>query len=66
MQTTDSNSVTSKYMWPFNEDLIRFDFELDPEDESGHGVEAALIGSITPPSEQRFEANKDGHADVSF
>lgn len=22
-------SVTSKYMWPFNEDLTRFDFEID-------------------------------------
>lgn len=28
-QTNDARSVTSKYMWPFNEDLMRFDFETD-------------------------------------
>jgi hypothetical protein len=27
--TNLGHSVTSKYMWPFNEDLIRFDFETD-------------------------------------
>lgn len=27
--TNGACSVTSKYMWPFNEDLIRFDFETD-------------------------------------
>ncbi|KAI9926643.1 hypothetical protein MW887_003736 [Aspergillus wentii] len=25
--------VTSTYMFPFKEDLVRFDFEVDPEDE---------------------------------
>jgi hypothetical protein len=25
--------VTSKYLWPFKEDLVRFDFEVDKEDE---------------------------------
>lgn len=25
----DGQSVTSKYMWPFNEDLMRFDFEIE-------------------------------------
>jgi hypothetical protein len=29
--------VTSKYLWPFKEDVIRFDFEID-----GEGEEAAL------------------------
>jgi hypothetical protein len=26
-------SVTSKYLWPFKEDVTRFDFEVAPEDE---------------------------------
>jgi hypothetical protein len=25
--------VTSTYLWPFKEDVIRFDFELDNENE---------------------------------
>jgi hypothetical protein len=25
--------VTSAYMFPYKEDLVRFDFEVDPEDE---------------------------------
>lgn len=25
--------VTSKYLWPFKEDVIRFDFEIGGEDE---------------------------------
>lgn len=27
------NSVTSKLMFPYKEDLMRFDFEVAPEDE---------------------------------
>lgn len=25
--------VTSQYLWPFKEDVMRFDFEVDEEDE---------------------------------
>lgn len=28
-----SRRVTSTYMFPYKEDLIRFDFEIAPEDE---------------------------------
>ena len=27
------NRVTSTYMFPYKEDLVRFDFEVAPEDE---------------------------------
>ncbi|KAI8954968.1 dimeric alpha-beta barrel [Xylaria longipes] len=30
----EHHSVTSKYLWPFREDVIRFDFEVDREDDS--------------------------------
>ncbi|KAJ8119679.1 hypothetical protein O1611_g10556 [Lasiodiplodia mahajangana] len=30
----EHHKVTSKYLWPFKEDVIRFDFEVDGEDES--------------------------------
>ena len=26
--------MTSEYLWPFKEDVTRFDFEVDGEDES--------------------------------
>ncbi|KAF3004567.1 hypothetical protein E8E14_004604 [Neopestalotiopsis sp. 37M] len=29
----EHHEVTSKYMFPFKEDLCRFDFEVSPEDE---------------------------------
>ncbi|OJJ30697.1 hypothetical protein ASPWEDRAFT_724935 [Aspergillus wentii DTO 134E9] len=29
----EHHRVTSTYMFPFKEDLVRFDFEVDPEDE---------------------------------
>ncbi|KAI1128671.1 hypothetical protein F5Y10DRAFT_239989 [Nemania abortiva] len=29
----EHHKVTSKYLWPFKEDVIRFDFEVDGEDE---------------------------------
>lgn len=28
-----ANRVTSTYLFPFKEDLCRYDFEVDPEDE---------------------------------
>ncbi|KAI0549676.1 stress responsive A/B barrel domain protein [Xylaria curta] len=28
----EHHRVTSKYLWPFKEDVIRFDFEVDGED----------------------------------
>jgi hypothetical protein len=30
--TNALTSVTSKYMWPFNDDLMRFDFETDDDE----------------------------------
>ncbi|KXH50346.1 stress responsive A/B Barrel domain-containing protein [Colletotrichum simmondsii] len=29
----EHHRVTSTYLWPFKEDVTRFDFEVDPEDE---------------------------------
>lgn len=29
----DTTRVTSTYMFPYKEDLVRFDFEVDAEDE---------------------------------
>ncbi|PLB53669.1 stress responsive A/B barrel domain protein [Aspergillus steynii IBT 23096] len=29
----EHHRVTSTYMFPYKEDLVRFDFEVDPEDE---------------------------------
>lgn len=44
LDADDRNSVTSQYMWPFNEDLIRFDFETDG-DVLGHS-EHCIHGPI--------------------
>jgi hypothetical protein len=46
--------VTSTYMFPYKEDLFRFDFEVDSEDEyTCQGVDNALLkGLITPPLAQ--------------
>jgi hypothetical protein len=51
-------------MWPFNEDLMRFDFEVNPEDEDEHGITASLLGTITPPYEQNSIAIQDYSADT--
>lgn len=37
-----ANSVTSKWMWPFNEDLTRFDFEVE-DDSMGLDSLASLM-----------------------
>jgi hypothetical protein len=39
-------------MWPYNEDLIRFDFETDKEHDPRSGNVSALLGTITPPPEK--------------
>jgi hypothetical protein len=46
--------VTSTYMFPYKEDLIRFDFEVDGEDEyvcRGIGNSIAM-GLMIPPQER--------------
>lgn len=43
--------VTSKYMWPFNEDLMRFDFESDsalPPSILGLSVDSSAASSVSP------------------
>lgn len=30
----ESDRVTNQFLWPFVEDVTRFDFEVDAEDES--------------------------------
>lgn len=42
-------SVTSKLMWPFNEDLARFDFETEDEGIANGLALAAVSGAMTPP-----------------
>lgn len=43
--------VTQTYMFPYKEDLCRFDFEVAPEDEymCDFIASAALKGQLTPP-----------------
>jgi hypothetical protein len=45
-----SHSVTQTYLFPFKEDLCRFDFEVSPEDEymCDFGKNFALSGIMTP------------------
>lgn len=47
--------VTSTYMFPFKEDLFRFDFEVDSEDEHlcSRIGERAVNGIMTPPRESK-------------
>lgn len=40
--------VTSTYLWPFKEDVTRFDFEVDEEDE--HMWEFAAKGMVNGSS----------------
>jgi hypothetical protein len=53
-------SVTSTYMFPFDEDLCRFDFEVDPEDEymcafGPLSVLTGIIPSNKPPRNGKGE-----------
>lgn len=36
--------ITSTYFFPFKEDLMRFDFELDPEDEHMYNFPIPILG----------------------
>ncbi|KAL3426743.1 stress responsive a b barrel domain protein [Phlyctema vagabunda] len=48
----EHHHVTSTYMFPFKEDLCRYDFEVDPEDEGILGFpEPQDVSSETPPQE---------------
>ncbi|KAL2408037.1 hypothetical protein ABEF95_014371 [Exophiala dermatitidis] len=50
----EHHDVTTNYMWPFNDDLMRFDFETDDDfmaDANGSGppqgvIDAALVKSF--------------------
>lgn len=45
-------SVTARYMWPYIDDVHRFDFEVDPEDEYMVGIPNTWqISSTTTPAE---------------
>ncbi|EHK23152.1 uncharacterized protein TRIVIDRAFT_150984, partial [Trichoderma virens Gv29-8] len=57
----EHHRVTSTYMFPYKEDLFRFDFEVDSEDEyMCQGIGNALLkGLVAPPSEQE-ERNQNG------
>lgn len=45
--------ITSTYMFPFKEDLFRFDFEVDSEDEyMCQGIGNSLVeGFVKPPED---------------
>ena len=49
------NRVTSTYMLPYKEDLFRFDFEVDQEDEyMCRGIGDGIVkGFMTAPAEDR-------------
>ena len=57
------NRVTSTYMFPYKEDLIRFDFEVDQKDEYmcrriGDGI---VKGFMTAPAEDRNREREEQH-----
>lgn len=59
--------VTSKYMWPFNEDLTRFDFEVDnDQEESSDGTPKMLepFASLMM-SQTGIEPDSQSGSDVS-
>ncbi|PQM43873.1 hypothetical protein VE01_10769 [Pseudogymnoascus verrucosus] len=49
----EHHRVTSTYMFPFKEDLFRFDFEVDSEDEyMCQGIGNRLVkGFVAPPED---------------
>jgi hypothetical protein len=50
-----TSRVTSVYMFPYKEDLFRFDFEVAREDEyMCQGIGDGLVkGFMTPPEEHK-------------
>lgn len=57
------NRVTSTYMFPYKEDLLRFDFEVDQEDEYmcraiGDGI---MTGFMTAPAENGGSEREEQH-----
>jgi hypothetical protein len=56
--------VTSTYMFPYKEDLCRFDFNVDPEDEymcniiekSFTGNKTSALDGVDTPPESSLEA----------
>jgi hypothetical protein len=48
-QATNSiHRVTTEYLWPYKEDVMRFDFEVDQEDEyMCHWIAKAHLSGIT-------------------
>ena len=56
------NRVTSTYIFPFKEDLFRFDFEVDGEDEYiCRGVGNGIVKGLMTPLEEtsRYEMETD-------
>lgn len=53
MERLTISRITSTYMFPFKEDLFRFDFEVDSEDEyMCQGIGDSLArGLVTPPED---------------
>ena len=50
---SDSSRVTSTYLFPFKEDLCRYDFEVEPEDEymCNFGTPAGDAAGLVTPAE---------------
>ncbi|KAH6663705.1 stress responsive A/B barrel domain-containing protein [Halenospora varia] len=48
--------VTSTYLFPFKEDLCRFDFEVDPEDEYMCNFEKSAKTGLATPSKSEASA----------
>ncbi|KAH8167706.1 hypothetical protein CIB48_g535 [Xylaria polymorpha] len=41
----EHHGVTSKYLWPFKEDVIRFDFEVDEGDDNAILLVESLVNN---------------------
>ncbi|KAF2166443.1 hypothetical protein M409DRAFT_66513 [Zasmidium cellare ATCC 36951] len=54
----EHHKVTTELMWPYKEDLIRFDFEVEPEDEymCDFIAKGALKNGIATPPEPSSKA----------
>ncbi|PTB34881.1 uncharacterized protein TrAFT101_011967 [Trichoderma asperellum] len=63
----EHHRVTSTYMFPYKEDLFRFDFEVDTEDEyMCQGIGNALLKGLTTPPSAQEGGNQDGERDNRF
>jgi hypothetical protein len=59
-------TVTGEYLWPYKEDVMRFDFEVDEEDEymCQWVTKAHLCGMASQPGKETSRAAPNGTGSV--